>query len=249
MAAKREAVRQLPRLWCLKSLLGLAEVTPQKTEPAMVHLSTAHASGTPAPFLQPPNNLHINLDHPYLRQTPLHASADTVATFPGMLLLPCQTTSKPSSQTQVDIAHWLPDTVFIRSCSTAELLTEFCRAPIVATTAALSHGVSLGAGQSKPPKQALGEDDVAIRLAAEKRAAAALAASAFGALARTFPPALSPGWEIPVNVIAMQQPAAGCLPLPLISRLLAPYRKLSWDPKSATHPCSEQRPLLGFDCP
>lgn len=83
MAAKHEAVRQLPRLWCLKRLLGLAEVTPQKTEPAMVHLGTAHTSGTPANFTPPPGNLHINLDHPYLRKAPENFSADAAADVPG----------------------------------------------------------------------------------------------------------------------------------------------------------------------
>lgn len=79
MAVKREAVQQLPRLWSLKRLLGLAEVTPQKTEPAMVHLSTAHASGSPADFTPPPGNLHINLDHPYLRQSDERSSARAAA--------------------------------------------------------------------------------------------------------------------------------------------------------------------------
>ncbi len=83
MAAKREAVRQLPRLWCLKRLLGLAEVTPQKTEPAMVHLSTAHTSGTPAAFTPPPGNLYINLNHPYLRQAPQQSSAEVASTPSG----------------------------------------------------------------------------------------------------------------------------------------------------------------------
>jgi hypothetical protein len=83
MAAKREAVRQLPRLWCLKRLLGLAEVTPQKTEPAMIHLGTAHTSGTPAKFTPPPGNLH--LDHPYLRKAPENSSADV----PGPHMCQC----------------------------------------------------------------------------------------------------------------------------------------------------------------
>ncbi|KAK9902171.1 hypothetical protein WJX75_006859 [Coccomyxa subellipsoidea] len=146
MAAKREAVRQLPRLWCLKRLLGLAEVTPQKTEPAMIHLGTAHTSGTPAKFTPPPGNLHINLDHPYLRKAPENSSADV----PGSV------------------------------------------------------------GQASSPKQALHEDDRAMCLAAEKRAAAVISASTFSALARTFPPALSAGWEIPVDVVALSPDPRSC---------------------------------------
>ncbi|CAL8466211.1 g5747 [Coccomyxa elongata] len=144
MAVKREAVRQLPRLWSLKRLLGLAEVTPQKTEPAMVHLSTAHASGSPALFMPPPGNLHINLDHPYFRQS-----------------------SQPSS-------------------------TE---------AAAGSTG---NGGWHQTPKQVLHEDATALGLATEKGAAAIMTASAFSALARTFPPAQSPGWEIPVDIVPLQ---------------------------------------------
>ncbi len=94
MAVKREAVRQLPRLWSLKRLLGLAEVTPQKTEPAMVHLSTAHASGSPAVFTTPPGNLHVNLDHPYVRQSSQPSSTGAAAGSTGQqgeaTLLRCQ---------------------------------------------------------------------------------------------------------------------------------------------------------------
>ncbi|BDA51105.1 probable little elongation complex subunit 2 at C-terminar half [Coccomyxa sp. Obi] len=144
MAVKREAVRQLPRLWSLKRLLGLAEVRPQKTEPAMVHLSTAHASGSPAVFTPHPGNLHINLDHPYLRQSNEQSSAEAAAGSTG------------------------------------------------------------DAGWHQLPKQALHEDATALGLAAEKGAAAVMTASAFSALARTFPPAQSPGWEVPVDIVPLQ---------------------------------------------
>lgn len=54
------------------------------------------------------------------------------------------------------------------------------------------------------PKQALHEDATALGLAAEKGAAAVISASAFSALARMFPPAQSPGWEIPVDIVPLQ---------------------------------------------
>lgn len=86
------------------------------------------------------------------------------------------------------------------------------------------------ADQTALPKVALHEDECAVGLAVEKRAAAVISASAFSVLARTFPPALSAGWEIPVDVVALTpdpRQATTYSPPPSSSLLLLPNAVLT----------------------
>jgi hypothetical protein len=64
---QREAVRQLPRLWQLRSCLQLAELLqgPEQAA-AMAHLSTPISLGQPAPFTPPPGHAAVPLDRTYL---------------------------------------------------------------------------------------------------------------------------------------------------------------------------------------
>ena len=55
--------------------------------------------------------------------------------------------------------------------------------------------------ESSAPLRLLHQDDVALQLAAKKRAAVVMADGAFAELAQTAVPGFAAGWEIPVTVL------------------------------------------------
>jgi hypothetical protein len=80
LARKRGAVRRLPRLWALRSRLGIAALAGGSASAnKLIHLGSAAAAGTPAPFTQPRPGTLIDLDHPYLPPAPPDFSSPTGA--------------------------------------------------------------------------------------------------------------------------------------------------------------------------
>lgn len=65
-AADREAVKQLPRLWSLKSVSAL-DAEPKQDQPGMIHLSAMHMSGTPPSIIVPPDGTHISPANDYFQ--------------------------------------------------------------------------------------------------------------------------------------------------------------------------------------
>jgi hypothetical protein len=73
-------VRQLPRLWTLKSQIGLeqGEGSPKRVDTPMIHLSSVHVSGTPSPFTQPPQATRMSPDTNYFSTASASGSAVNV---------------------------------------------------------------------------------------------------------------------------------------------------------------------------
>ena len=206
LAEKRADVRRLPRLWSLHSRLSVSQAAdPKASALRLIHLSSVHAEGTPAPFITPRAGTAIDLD------LPLFPAASPAARPPGTAVLPTAYLGALSRLLCGGTAMLYNALLGLSAGSRQRANAPTCTLSLAEASGACAveggaQGAAPGGAAAKPRAPLLERDDTALRVAADKRAAVVVAASALKVLAGMQAPALPPGWEIPVTLVEQRAP-------------------------------------------